>query len=917
MYLSTENHVSPQQNISEIIAQNLRFDHSAKLRTSALNDADIVDCKYFSTTNKSQAKRLIGYSFEGLIIPYLDPTGEPYKCSNGKPFYRIRPDWGDAPDADEKPKYLSPKGQGNRPYFAPTYKDWAKALRFKQIPIHITESEFKAASLGAAGYAAIGLCGVHGFVDKTTRVDDSESIPAQLLEDGEYEFSQPEKLEVSQILPELQFINNINIWAGRKVYISFDSDIVHKWQVKNALFKLAEWLESKGAEPLIVLLPTELNGDKNGVDDLIYRHGKEAYETLLYWGEPAIIHQKKRKVVNIQTDPKLVIKADLLRSVLKERWRNRYGVGWHYWTGTHWQLQDKGSGYDIGADIHEFMRQNGWTLQGQNDKGNLLDHMYHKLASRDWNPIDKIAFANGTLNVETGEFTTQHRREDCITYCLPYRYDPIARCIEWERFIKEALNGDDSAVQLVQAFFRWALAPKPKEKYDLEVCWDLYGVPGTGKGTVIDILKQVVGEENTGWFSTKTFNNDNALSALMDKPVSICPDDSGHLDDPGKFNRIISNEPVQVKRLYKDSFSTTLNTFLVRAYNKFITTTSGAQGLDRRIVAMAFSNIPKAVDPDLGKKLSAELPGIFNWAMSISLTEAKRRIRWSGNVEAVRQASTERFLFNNPAYEFLLEFFPNGGEGKIRDLHRSYAEWSKDKGEQPLSEKVFKTQVLNFGVVKLPKINGIELYSIPALKRDNVVSHLRIAANAPDQKVVGEKEIGDRISPIPPYSTHISPVHPPYFPQTPQDTARVSSGSGEIGEIGETFFQTSPGDAKNSKTSTGYKKPQIAKSSTSTKSNSTPQPPESKVLPNPEGTITYQKLLKGEIGTTVIRFESENIAREWQKFIYQVFGYDGSLELMAETQDGFNWKLIFDEFDKKAIERLEQKDLSKPVPKRS
>jgi hypothetical protein len=72
-------------------------------------------------------------------------------------------------------------------------------------------------------------------------------------------------------------------------------------------------------------------------------------------------------------------------------------------------------------------------------------------------------------------------------------------------------------------------------------------------------------------------------------------------------------------------------------------------------------------------------------------------------------------------------------------------------------------------------------------------------------------------------------------------------------------------------------------------------------------------LLRGEIGTTVVRFEKEHIARDWHKFIYQVFGYDGILELMAETEDRFNWKIIYDEFDQKAIDRLEAKDLSQPV----
>jgi putative DNA primase/helicase len=917
MYLPADNSDRSLTHTPEIIAQNLRADHSAKLRSSALSDADIIDCKFFSNQNKSQSKRLTGYNLDGLLIPYFDPNGEPYKRSNGKPFYRIRPDWHNDPDADEKPKYLSPKGEGNRPYFAPTYKQWAKCLRFKKIPIHLTESEFKAASLGAAGYAAIGLCGVHGFTDRSTRVDDLESIPAQLLEDGEFEFSQSEKLEISQILPELEFVNNSNIWEGRRVYISFDSDIVHKPQVKHALLKLSEWLNSKGAEPYIVLIPSELNGDKNGVDDLLFRHDNEAFELLLKRANPALNWRGKKKSLNLERDPILPAKANLLQSVLKDHWRYRPGIGWHRWTGTHWQLTEDGRSTHVKIDIYRFMESNGWNKQGGGNRNDLLDHMTAKLMVEDWNPKHLLAFTNGVLDLTSMEFRPELRREDFITVLLPYRYDPAAKCPTWERFLSEALKGDDKAIALVQAFFKYAILPKAPKKSELEVCWDLYGAPGTGKGTLLDTLTQIVGAHNCGSFSTKTFNNDNALGSLIDKPVSICRDASGHLDDVGQFNSLISNEPIQIKILYKNYFTTTLNTFFVRAYNDFITAPSASQGLNRRIVAMHFSNRPQVKDETLGSKLEAELSGIFNWACSISHAEMKRRILWAGEVEAVAEASIERFYANNPAFVFLSEHFPDGTKAKIGDIYASYSEWSKKTGRIPANQRLFATSILNFGVYQEAKIHGLERYVIPAMKDFDVVRHLGISTNAlendraqktpilPERGEKGEK--GEKQK----------SVIPPSFPTNAPDTATVSDKKGEKGEKGEKLSPKSIEDKKTGENGRTTKTDDSAKGSINQPLDSTPQPPASKVSPNPKGTITYQKLLRGEIGTTVIRFEQENIARDWQKFIYQVFGYDGSLELMAETQDGFNWKLIFDNFDKKALERLEQKDLSKPVPKRT
>lgn len=901
---------------SPIIAPFLSSKHSAKLRSCALDDEAIIASKYFTVKTKAEGRRLTGYSLTGLIIPYFDHKGNPYTLSNGKPYYRIRPDWDEAPDGDEKPKYLSHKNEGSRPYFAPTYKQWDKALRFKKIPFHITEGEFKASSLGAFEYAAIGLTGVHGFADKTARNEFANETAPHLIEDDEARGKSPESLEKSRPLPELEYLGNEDVWKGRKVYISYDSDIVHKWQVKNALKQLAEWFETKGAEPYIVLLPSELDGEKNGVDDLIYRHGKEAYELLLWWAQPAFKYVRKQKILNIDPNPILPIKADLLQSVLKDSWRYRPGIGWHNWTGTHWRLQDDGAGTDIDRDIYAFMRFNGWTLQGGNDKNNLISHMRAKLMVEEWNPKHKIAFLNGILDLNTNQFVPELNRNDFITVLLPYRYDPIAQCPQWEKFLKQALGNDADAINLVQAFFKWALMPKPSTKYDLEVCWDLYGEPGTGKGTVLDILKQIVGFHNCGWFSTKTFSSDNALVNLLDKPVSICPDDSGHLDDPGKLNRIISNEPVQVKLLYKNSFSTTLNTFLVRAYNKFITTTSGAQGLDRRIVALAFKNKPEVSDDELGEKLSQEIPGIFNWAFSISLLEAKKRIRWAGNIKAVKDASTERFLFNNPSFEFLLEFYPDGGKAQIRDLHHHYFEWSKNKGDSPLSEKLFKSQILSFGCTQLTKINGVEPYQIPVMIKDNVIQHLRIAANAPETSIDPKAPILGEIREIGDVNPGKSLVNPGKSLVNPRDTEKVSGEIRDLRDLREIQIpkvSVHENLASNSGATNQPEKSKVAQSQTQQSNKNQAPPPPS---PNPKGVLTYQQLTWGKIGTTIIRFERKSLAQEWHKLIETVFGFNGTIEKIDKPTNHLKWKIVYDEFDRDAIDRMERKDLSKSPPNR-
>ena len=327
-----------------IISQILSEKHYAELLNSALDSRNIIDTKCFTVVDKKRCKKLTGYSLTGLAIPYFDPSGQPYTTAKGSPFYRIKPDWSFTQNPDEMPKYLSPKGEGNRPYFAPTYKQWAKVLRFKKVPVHLPEGEKKAALLGALDYAAIGLPGVNGYMDRTERGEEVEFDAPFKHEDNEDRELVADQLDASRPLPELDYIGDEHFWKHRKVYIPFDSDIVQKWQVKNALKNLATWLKSNGAEVYIVLIPSEINGDKNGVDDFIVRHGVEAYEKALEAAEPAFVYRKGKLTFHLPTDPDLPQKAALLWTVLKDRWRYRPMVGWYKWQGDHWKLTKDSEG---------------------------------------------------------------------------------------------------------------------------------------------------------------------------------------------------------------------------------------------------------------------------------------------------------------------------------------------------------------------------------------------------------------------------------------------------------------------------------------------------------------------------------------------------------------------------------------------
>ena len=185
-----------------------------------------------------------------LIIPYYKPDGT-------NSIYCMRPDnprvlddkkKGKLPDGTYPQKvfkYEMPKGVGNvldcHPAIIPHLKDPTRPLVF-------TEGAKKADSLISHGYLAINLNGVWGWRGTGSATQGKTALP---------DF---EDIALN----------------GRKCYLLFDSDVMVKDSVKEALRRLRSYLLSKDAQVIPVILP-HTDTSKTGVDDY-FASGKTAAE---------------------------------------------------------------------------------------------------------------------------------------------------------------------------------------------------------------------------------------------------------------------------------------------------------------------------------------------------------------------------------------------------------------------------------------------------------------------------------------------------------------------------------------------------------------------------------------------------------------------------------------------------------------
>jgi putative DNA primase/helicase len=672
---------------------------------------ELHDRLSYRVVSAPEAKKLVGISHPGWVVAYIDLAGRPMD-HNGKPFFRLKKEQG-------SPKYLTPKGAGCRPYFSPLLnpEHVQPGKKFR-----IVEGEKKADSMCANGRPAIALAGVDAWQDGRNGT--------------------------GELLPELLNLK----FNGSTVFIVYDSDVATKEQVHRAITGLACCLTEEKAKVLVVLLPCELDGTKNGVDDFIARHGIAAYDELERIARPADAAQQKGETRPtsmkwVPEPPNSHHCAVTAAVVFKESYANHPHHGLYEWSGTCWQLLEEKPDAAIDLPLCRWMDEMGWERRTCGHMSALRRELLVRLKHSNWDPNHLLAFSNGTLNIQSGAFISGHSKEDHLTQAFPFPYDPDAECPAWLAFLDETFQGDGAVIRLLRAAFHWSLIPKdPDSSFSHELIFEFIGRRGSGKGTIADVLTAVCGGiKNVGRITSSNFGKDTGLASLIGKRVAIEHDVSGHLSAAGVLNSVISNEPVNVKFLYHQEFETRLGIVIWRFYNNTPTASGeGLEGIGRRLVRFQIPKPAAHPDPGLKPRLLQETPGIFAWAWSMSDAEMADAFKNRGQVAAIRESSIEGQLASMPWITFLDERYPAGAINiPAQSLYNSYKEWAKDNGRAVCSHQTFGENIKKLPWVYQKRTNNGKVYTIRPYTRDELAV-----------------ELGVSVAGVPVAGTQRDPVHP-------------------------------------------------------------------------------------------------------------------------------------------------------------
>lgn len=273
-----------------------------KLAGSALDpeDAELLRIEPFTAEQCKQAK--LPAAVAGFKIPYFDLNGRITK------FFRVRymedTRTGFSKQTSKKAmRYGQPPHSVNELYLPP-FVDWNGIANDKEIPVLITEGELKSACATKHGLPTIGLGGVWCF--------QSAKNGTPLLEGFEW-FE----------------------WAGRTVYIVYDSDAATNPDIVAAEARLARRLLERGAQVWIARMPSRDEATKTGLDDYIVLHGidslqSEVLEEAFEYNSSAALHDLSRRCVYVR-DPGLVWDRDLRQRLTPSAFKDHAFANVHYW----------------------------------------------------------------------------------------------------------------------------------------------------------------------------------------------------------------------------------------------------------------------------------------------------------------------------------------------------------------------------------------------------------------------------------------------------------------------------------------------------------------------------------------------------------------------------------------------------------
>lgn len=225
----------------------------------------------------------------------------------------------------------------------------------------------------------------------------------------------------------------------------------------------------------------------------------------------------------------------------------------------------------------------------------------------------------------------------------------------------------------------------------------LYGPPGSGKSTILNIVQKLF-EGYWSVFDSKVLGSSSnafALEAFKTNPlVAIQHDgDLSRIEDNTRLNSLVSHETMLVNEKFRSQYASQFKCFMFLGTNKPVRITDAKSGLIRRLIDVEPSGekIPAKKYRDLVAKIDFELGGIA-WHCKEVYEENKHLYD--------EYVPTRMLGASNDFYNFMLDSYYEFKRSDGVSLKRAWAMYNtyneEAKVSYPYSRRAFREELMNY-----------------------------------------------------------------------------------------------------------------------------------------------------------------------------------------------------------------------------
>lgn len=303
-----------------------------------------------------------------------------------------------------------------------------------------------------------------------------------------------------------------------------------------------------------------------------------------------------------------------------------------------------------------------------------------------------IAFKNGIYNIETDEFLS-FSPDYIITNKINFNYNPDAYFEVADIVLDKLACNDDQIRDLLEEAIGYVMY----RRNELRKAFILLGDKSNGKSTYLDMIKTMLGDENTCALDLKELGDRFKTAELFGKLANI-GDDIGDdfIPNPAIFKKLTSGDRLNAERKGQDPFDfNNYAKFLFSANNiPRIKDKSGA--VISRLIIIPFNASFTKDDPDYDPYIKYKLRKneSMEYLIQLGLDGLKRVLknRAFTTSEKVQKELEEYEENNNPILLFFKEE-PKIENEPTSEVYRKYNEFCTGNSFTPMSNIEFSKQV--------------------------------------------------------------------------------------------------------------------------------------------------------------------------------------------------------------------------------